>query len=222
MNKSAKKNHPKNKKDQFAEKAVLMPDGKAANSIAKPIHKFFKFDSIEKKSGKINCNVQESDYETFVKQMLQAFGTSDSDVQLYTLNQVVKTFDGCESSKGFCEGEALIKIFNNAMALLQGVAPRDQMEGLLAAQMIGVHNLAMQTIKRAMISGQSFEGRKANIDYATKMTRTFVAQMEALKKYRSDGQQKVIVEHVHVGQGGQAIVGNVQQGAGGANDNKSE
>jgi hypothetical protein len=46
------------------------------------------------------------------------------------------------------------------------------------------------------------------------MLRTFVAQMEALKKYRTGGQQKMIVEHVNVNEGGQAIVGTVNQGGG--------
>ena len=42
-----------------------------------------------------------------------------------------------------------------------------------------------------------------------KLTRTFAAQVEALKRYRSGGEQKVIVQHVNVGEGGQAFVGNV-------------
>ena len=44
-----------------------------------------------------------------------------------------------------------------------------------------------------------------------KLTRTFTTQMEVLKRYRSKGDQKVIVEHVHVHDGGQAVVGNVTQ-----------
>jgi hypothetical protein len=36
--------------------------------------------------------------------------------------------------------------------------------------------------------------------------------MEALKRYRTGGEQKVTVQHVTVGEGGQAIVGNVTQG----------
>jgi len=38
--------------------------------------------------------------------------------------------------------------------------------------------------------------------------------LEALNKHRGKGQQKVTVEHVHVHQGGQAIVGHVAQGGG--------
>ena len=33
--------------------------------------------------------------------------------------------------------------------------------------------------------------------------------MSALKEYRSKGEQKMTVQHVHVAEGGQAIVGNV-------------
>ena len=41
-----------------------------------------------------------------------------------------------------------------------------------------------------------------------KLTRTFAAQVSALKGYRSKGEQKMTVQHVHVAEGGQAIVGN--------------
>jgi len=91
---------------------------------------------------------------------------------------------------------------------------------MLAVQMIGVHNLAMETIKRAMITDQTFDGKQANVNQATKMLRTFTAQMEALKRYRTGGQQKVTVEHVHVNEGGQAIVGTVNRGGGGSEEKK--
>ena len=47
-----------------------------------------------------------------------------------------------------------------------------------------------------------------------KLARTFTTQVAALKNYRTGGQQKMTVEHVHVHEGGQAIVGNVQGGGG--------
>src|SRR5437870_604658 len=42
-----------------------------------------------------------------------------------------------------------------------------------------------------------------------KLGRTFAAQVEAVKQYRSRSGQTVRVEHVTVNEGGQAIVGNV-------------
>ena len=44
--------------------------------------------------------------------------------------------------------------------------------------------------------------------------RTYTTQMEALKRYRTGGEQKVTVQHVSVNKGGQAIVGTMTQPAG--------
>ena len=46
-----------------------------------------------------------------------------------------------------------------------------------------------------------------------KLARTFVVQMEALKRYRTGGEQRVTVQHVTVNEGGQAIVGAVNSQA---------
>jgi hypothetical protein len=54
-----------------------------------------------------------------------------------------------------------------------------------------------------------------------KLARTFTTQMEALKRYRGTGEQKMVVEHVHVHQGGQAIVGQIP-GVGGCQRNRSQ
>ena len=47
-----------------------------------------------------------------------------------------------------------------------------------------------------------------------KLARTFAAQMETLKRYRSRGEQLVRVERVTVNEGRQAIVGPVTHGGG--------
>lgn len=52
-----------------------------------------------------------------------------------------------------------------------------------------------------------------NTNRATKLMRTFTAQVEALQKLRGKGQQTVRVEHVTVNAGGQAIVGHVEHKA---------
>jgi hypothetical protein len=44
---------------------------------------------------------------------------------------------------------------------------------------------------------------------AVKLMRTYTAQVEALARLRRGGEQRVIVHHVHVNAGGQAIVGAV-------------
>lgn len=99
------------------------------------------------------------------------------------------------------------------MAILNGIQPRDEIEGMLAIQMIGIHNLAVDAMTRAILSGQTFDGRKANISYVAQMSRAFVTQMQALKQYRTSSQVKMFVGNVSVSDGSQAIVGTVNQSA---------
>jgi hypothetical protein len=92
---------------------------------------------------------------------------------------------------------------------LIGIAPKDELEGMMAAQLIAAHNAAMECYRRAMIGEQTFEGRRENLAQANKLSRTYAALLEALNRHRGKGQQKVTVEHVHVHAGGQAVVGMV-------------
>lgn len=47
---------------------------------------------------------------------------------------------------------------------LVGIAPRDELEGMMAAQLIAAHNAAMECYRRAMLSEQTFEGRRENLN----------------------------------------------------------
>ncbi len=179
-----------------------------------------KFKTVESNSGNPTIELQDPDDLLGAVKMSEAFGTADTDLMSHLLDQIIQTFRGAASTDG-ADNEAVTAAANKAMAILNGIQPKDELEGMLAAQMIGVHNMAMRTMGSAMLGGQTFEGKKSNVNYATKMLRTFMAQMEALKKYRTGGQQKMIVEHVHVNEGGQAIVGTVNQG-GGKNEKSSE
>jgi hypothetical protein len=46
-----------------------------------------------------------------------------------------------------------------------------------------------------------------------RLARTFPAQIEALNRYRNNGEPAITVQNVSVGDGGEAIVGNVTQHA---------
>jgi hypothetical protein len=91
-----------------------------------------------------------------------------------------------------------------------GIGPRDQLEALLAVQMVSVHNTAMELLRRVLLPDQTTEGVTLGVQRSAKLLRLFTAQMETLLRYRSGGQQTVTVKHVNVNAGGQAIVGNVQ------------
>jgi hypothetical protein len=97
---------------------------------------------------------------------------------------------------------------------LVGMSPRDECEGMIAAQLIACHHAAMESYRRAMLPEQPFEGWREQLNQANKLSRTYATLLEALNRHRGKGQQKVTVEHVHVHEGGQAIVGNVTPGGG--------
>ena len=101
---------------------------------------------------------------------------------------------------------------------LQRIAPRSELEGMLATQMIATQNAAIECLRRAMTEGQTLAGRDQNLKHATKLLGTYERQLAALDKHRGKGQQKITVEHLTVQAGGQAIVGNVGVGASGGTD----
>ncbi|MBI4804617.1 MAG: hypothetical protein HY795_05215 [Desulfovibrio sp.] len=118
------------------------------------------------------------------------------------------------------DAETVQKALNDSAANLLELKPGDATEALLVGQMLASNNAAMDCMRRAMLKDQTSYGREFNLKFADRFMRTYTAQMEALTKYRKGGQQKVIVEHVHVYQGGQAIVGNVNQPGGGRDGQK--
>lgn len=100
---------------------------------------------------------------------------------------------------------------NFAISIVRGIAPRDHLEVLLALQMAAVHIAGMKHV-RSMNHAESIAQLDIQERTVNKLMRTFTTQMEALRKHRNGGSQKVIVKHVHVHEGGQAIVGNVSHG----------
>jgi hypothetical protein len=63
------------------------------------------------------------------------------------------------------DNEAFVTACNTGIAILSGIQPKDEIEGMLAVQMITVHNVAMETLGRAMISGQTFDGKQVAVLY---------------------------------------------------------
>jgi hypothetical protein len=106
--------------------------------------------------------------------------------------------------------EGLGKQRSAALEGLCGIGPRDEIEGMIAAQLLAAHDASMECYRRAMIGDQTFEGRQENLNQANKLSRTYAVLLDALNRHRGKGQQKVTVEHVHVHAGGQAVVGTVE------------
>jgi hypothetical protein len=93
---------------------------------------------------------------------LATTGSTDENLALVLMNQVSRTLS---RPAGVSEAQVL----KAAIAALKGLAPRDELEGMLAAQMVATHPAAMECLRRAMIDGQTREGRDQNLKHAAKL-----------------------------------------------------
>lgn len=115
------------------------------------------------------------------------------------------------SSKG---SEINEKASNYSSSIIGAIEPQNELEALLALQMVAIHNATM-TMARRLAHVDTLPQQDSAERALNKLARTYSMQLEALRKYRSGGKQKVVVKHVHVNEGGQANVGNIEQSGGG-------
>ena len=116
--------------------------------------------------------------------------------------------------------ETLLDAFGTTSMVIDGTRPENEAAAMLASQMAVTHALAMDMLSRVR-RAHWVDQLNACGALATKLLRTYTMQAEALAKLKRGGEQTVRVEHVHVYQGGQAIVGavsNRKAGGGGINE----
>jgi hypothetical protein len=134
--------------------------------------------------------------------LMEALGTTDLEFARGLVGQVTAA-----SEKG---GKVDADGVNFILSVIKNKKPQDHLEGMLAAQMAGVHMASMKAL-RDLADAEYVPQKESAERTANRLMRTYVAQMEARKRYRSGGEQTMTVQHVTVAEGGQAIVGNVTQ-----------
>jgi hypothetical protein len=135
-------------------------------------------------------SVDHPDEAVGILALMPEIGTTDLDFYDGLIGHLVN------ASRG---QNALSQNGNFMLSVVKGIQPRDQIEAMLAAQMAAVHTASM-----------TFAGRLAHVENIpqqdsaerafNKLTRTFAVQTSALKEYRSKSEQKMTVQHVHVGE----------------------
>jgi hypothetical protein len=73
------------------------------------------------------------------------------------------------------------KLRTAAVEALIGIKPQDEIEGMLAAQIIACHNASMECYRRAMLPDISFDTRHGNLNSANKLSRTYSRAAPKLK-----------------------------------------
>jgi len=148
--------------------------------------------------------IDHPDPERGERLMAETLGVADPDAMHGILRQLVRA-----SAKGERCDEVNLAFM---IAMIRSIKPRDPVEAMLVAQMVSVHVMAMRCAHQ-LASAQD----AAQLDSAGRalgrLARTFPAQIEALNRYRSHGGAAITVQNVSVGDGGNAIVGNVTQHA---------
>jgi hypothetical protein len=157
-----------------------------------------KFDKEGERT--VSIGPEHNDGQGWLARLADAFGTASNDFGTSQINLI--------SNALRTGGEVNSEAVNAALAAVDGVRPRDEIEAMLASQMVVTHSLAMEMLGRARRVDQIPQVDCAG-NLAIKLLRTYTAQVEALAKLRRGGEQVVRVEHVHVHPGGQAIVGSV-------------
>jgi hypothetical protein len=164
-----------------------------------------------------------SDDEGHRYRLADAFGTRSLQFVYSMLNGIGKATANHSETNGFGPGSSDELAFNAALAVIDGVRPKDEIEAMLAAHM-AVTNIALLELvarTRGAISGHLYQGngiKRLDVlgNLTTKFMRTYTMQVEALARKRRKGEQNVTVRHVHIHAGGQAVVGNVNhRGEGG-------
>ncbi len=208
--KTAKKKKPANEDASLA-KVELTEDEKARldNYKQRLKNKPFKVKkAVAKDPGKASIVAEDNQDQLYKVKFTEAFGNPNGDVHSYLTEQIILTFSGVAGG----DTDKAVNAVNNSMAMLAEIQPRDQIEALLVVQMIGTFNMSMACMGRAMQADQHPIGRQNNINMATKLTRTFVAQVEALARLRGEDKKKPRIGTVNVNDNAQAVIGDVQGG----------
>ena len=136
------------------------------------------------------------------QRLKNAFGTASSAFVDASLQQLIAAarlpYDGISETA-----------VNASLAFIEGAKPRDEVECALVIQMACTHAAAMAVLASLARTHGVARNVAAVASAAGRLLRAYAVQVEALRRLRSGGSQFVRVEHVHVNEGGQAVIGPV-------------
>jgi hypothetical protein len=136
--------------------------------------------------------------------MAEALGVADRDAMDGILRQLVRA-----SANGPTPDAVNLSFM---ISMIRSIKPRDAVEAMLVAQMVSVHVMAMRCACQ-LATADDVARRDSAPRALGRLARTFPAQIDALNRHRTNGAPAITVQNVSVGDGGNAIVGNVTQHA---------
>lgn len=127
------------------------------------------------------------------------------------LRNSITRFNALTSFSAKGDNFDVIEAEKDSIAWLEALNAIGGLQEMLAAQMLSIHQL--QQISISMANKMLHHNNPNFTNTAIKLANVFVQQAALLAKLQGAGGQKIIVEHVEVHHGGQAVVGNINGGA---------
>jgi hypothetical protein len=187
--------------DADGSRSLLKPEEQAAvasNRQRKAVQPTVRLNAAFTERNTLQIAIEHADKNAASMLLAEALGTADNDF----VDGLIRQLAHANSREGKVDEIAFRLMFS----VIKGIEPKDQLEAMLAAQMAAVHQVTMKLAARLNLVERA---EPQDIAAFNKFVRTFATQLEALKRYRTGGEQKVTVQHVSVNEGGQAIVGHV-------------
>jgi hypothetical protein len=131
-----------------------------------------------------------------------ALGTCSNSFVFASLSQL-------QAAARLPDGPVSETTMNAALALIQAVAPKNEIEGALAVQMACTHSASMAVLGRIGSAHCGYRLLTAYSNAAAKLLRAYTAQVDALRRLRGGGAQHIRVEHVHISDEAKAVIGNI-------------
>lgn len=116
--------------------------------------------------------------------------------------------------------ELLGRMGLNCIAMAQDAAASieagNSLEKMLAHQLAAAHKVALEITAKGMLQQDSIEKARM-LNLACRMMETYQKGLLTFQRLRSNGEQRITVQYINVGEGGQAVVGDVHRGGGDGN-----
>jgi hypothetical protein len=179
----------------------------AKHSIAEMPPRFEAGTRIENENGvtQIIQGPRHSDIDGWRAQFTSAFGTLSETVVHVEVQRIADALRR--------NGKVDPAELDTVIAIISGQQPKNELEAMIISQMAVTHALTMRSFGNLNRSS-SIQQQDSNALTVGRLTKAFASQMDALARLRRGGEQRVVVEHVHIHAGAQAIVGTVNHTGG--------
>ena len=161
---------------------------------------------VFERNGEVNINkaLYKESYSSPIDALKYLTATSDHDLASEIMHRgwIAMPSTTSEENKKNCVLQALAEY-----------SPRDPIEARLCLQANALYSQGMSYLARAEINDMIHQC-DFYMKNAIKLLRLHNETIEALNKHRRGGEQRVVVQHVNVNDGGRAIVGGMFDGEG--------